>query len=102
MLVFRNGSTGYVNLRDFFDTIDRIYPQAATVTYTLFDEDDAPITDATTIAMAQVAGTSGRSTIYRGEVAHTVTLPAGTEGTCIITATYSGKVRKFPEAVRYE
>ena len=102
MLVFHNGSTGYVNLRDFYDEIDREYPETATVTFTLFNQNDGAITDATDVAMAKVSGTSGRNTVYRGEVPATVTLPIGTEGTCIITATYGGKVRKFPEAARFE
>jgi hypothetical protein len=103
MHVLRNGSTNVITLSHLFDNIDRTYQEGATVVVTLRDESDANVTGAVDIAMAQVAGTTGRNVLYRGEVAHTVSLPEGTEGSAVVTATNTaGKVRKWVEPVRYE
>lgn len=103
MKVLRSGSTNVITLSSLFDTIDLEYEEGATVTYTLYDENDAEITDAVDVEMPQVSGTSGRTTLYRGEVSYLVTLPTGVQGKCEVTAiATSGKRRVFEVPVRYE
>lgn len=100
MEVFKNGSTNYMKAEKVFDRIGREYEAGATVTGTLRDSADAAITGATALAMAE-SGT-GRNIIYYAEVPHTVTLPAGTEGTqLVVVTTTSGKVGRFTIPVSY-
>jgi hypothetical protein len=103
MHVLHNGSTNVITLSHLFDNIDRTYQEGATVVVTLKDESDTDVTGAIGVSMAQVSGTTGRNVLYRGEIAHTVTLPEGTEGSLVVTATNTaGKVRKWTEGLRYE
>ena len=103
MHILRNGSTNVITLSSLFDNIDRTYQEGATVVAALKDEADGAITGADAISLTQVSGTSGRNVLYRGELAHTVSLPEGTEGTLVVTATNTaGKVRKWTEPCRFE
>lgn len=97
------GSTNVVTLADFFDRVDKQYQNGATVVVTLKNSAGQNISGAVNVPMGQVAGTSGRTVLYRCEIAHTVSLPAGTDGTAVVVATNTaGKVRQWTEAVRYE
>lgn len=103
MHVLKAGSTNIIELEDLFDRVDRTYQEGATVTATLKDADGNSITGATDVPLSQVTGTTGRDTLYRGEIPHTVGLTGGTEGELVVTATNTaGKVRKWTEDVRYE
>ena len=99
-LVYR-GSTGTVELRRFFDEVDREFMEGATVTCDLLDANDAAIEGAANLPMAQVAGTAGRDVLYRGAISAALTLPAG-NGTAMVTAiATSGNRRRFPVPVRF-
>lgn len=102
-ITLRNGVTEVLNAKGF-DTVDYVWEEGATAVLTLYDETGAEITGASALTMTQIPGTTGRNTIYRVEVPHTVTLPTGTEGTAVVVFTNTdGKVGKNkPTAVRYE
>ena len=101
MVTLTNGVTEVFTSK-VFDTIDFEWQEGATATLTLYDESGTAITGASSLPMPQVTGTTGRDTLYRCEVPHTVTLPAGTEGEALVTATnVVGKVGEKRIAVRY-
>lgn len=103
MIVLQNGETNVLTIEKPFDTVDLEWQEGATVVVTLYDENGTAITNATDLAMTQVSGTTGRATLYRAEVPHTVTLPGGTFGEAVATLTnIEGKVGKQREPVRYD
>lgn len=103
MIVLQNGETGVLTIERPFDTVDFTWQTGATVVVTLYDENGAAITGATALPMAQVGGTTGRNTLYRCEIPHTVTLPGGTFGEAVATLTNTaGKVGIEREPVRYD
>lgn len=102
MLVLTNGVTEVLSSKAF-DTIDYAWEEGATALLTLYDASGNAITGASALTMTQVPGTTGRNTIYRVEIPHTVALPYGTEGEAVATITdTNGKVGKKRLPARYE
>lgn len=97
MNVLTNGSTGIITLSKLFDHVSREFQDEATVTASLYDADGNEILSS--LSLTQVG--TGRNSVYRGEVSHTVSLPAGTQGTIRATATSGGKVRQWVEPILY-
>ena len=104
MDIIRIGSTNTTTLKGLFDRVDLQYEEGATVTASFFDPSGAEITDAQNITMAQVSGTSGKSTVYRaGHAADLFEDVAEGEGSRLIVATDTdGNVRRFVDPVRFE
>lgn len=76
-------------LRDESPDPDERYPQTATVTATVFDENNAPVGGATDLVCSPVTGTGGSRRIYQAVLSHTVSLPEDTY-TLVATATLAG------------
>jgi hypothetical protein len=103
MIILQNGETGVLTIEKPFDTVDLEWQDDGTAVVTLYDENGTAITNATALAMAHVGATTGRNTLYRCEVAHTVTLPGGTFGEAVATFTSAGgKVGIERVTVRYD
>lgn len=92
-------STNTVTLKGLKDIITGLYPVNATVVLTaLLDTAGATVAGTANISMPYVSGT-GRSTIYRGVIPHTVTLVAGSYTARVTVTDASGNVRRFDLAV---
>lgn len=96
-------STGVVELRRLFDIVDKEYEDGASVTCTLLDRANNPVSGATNIPMAHVVGTAGAGTVYLGEIDAAANIPVGVydaEVVAVVAAT--GAKRTFYKSVRIQ
>lgn len=89
-------SENLVKLEGFLDKLTNTYPTNAVVTATLYTEAGAVVSGTLDTAMAYVAGTTLKKTLYRGEFPHTVVLVKDAKYNCKIKAVSSGKQHVFP------
>ena len=90
-------STNLVNITNLRDVSTGINPQDATVQGTLIDNLGVNVTGAVNLPLTYQAAVAGVIDAgYRGSIAHTVALVAGSTYTFRVTATGSnGTVRRF-------
>lgn len=96
--VLHIGSTNVIAVTGLQDMLIGNFPVTATVTMTLKDVNNNPISGAINLPLNYVAGTSGDSTTYRGPIKHTVTATltnAATYTVWITAVDPSGNVRLF-------
>jgi hypothetical protein len=101
--IWKRLSTNNIKLRGLRDDNDGSYPQNATVKLYLYDSTGAPVATVQNVDMPYVTGTTGAQTAYRGSVAHTVGLAAGSY-TAEVIAVLAGGLgqRRFVKPITVE